>query len=1286
MTATEELELALPPAGLEEPPGFWPPEPSHPRLDRLAARVTPEGLVTFAVVVLSAGIVFWQLEPSQIFLNTTPAGGDMGAHVWLPAFVKRVLLPRLRLTGWTPDYYDGFPALTFYFPLPIVAIALLSYVIHYSIAFKLVVCAGLVTLPLSVYSFARSIRMRFPAPAVMAAATLPYIFCREFTIYGGNIASTMAGEFCFAISLSFAFLFLGRLARGLEDGRHRVSASLLLAACGLSHVLPLLFALVGAGVLIVMRLVTSRDWRRLKVAIPVLATGGLLIGFWALPFVWRLPYATNMHYGKLTDYWSQLSHKDDLLIGLAAGAFVVAISRFNFLGVWLGIMAIASAIGFVIMPASRLWNARLLPFWFLCLYLLVGVLVYEVASIVIELACPSADQAPRATMATAVTPVLALVGFAAFVLYPLPRSAGGSVDYFGLSVRDPSFVKAWTYWNFSGYQNPAKSREQEYFALVDKMAQVGQRYGCGQALWEYEPSLNEMGTPDALMLLPYWTSGCIGSEEGLYYESSATTPFHFLNVAETSDHPPDPVGGLDYPTSLNIPEAAQQMRIMGDRYFMADSPDVEAQANSDPADLQLIATVGPFSFDDTDVSGASSEVTRTWDIYEVTGWSLVTPLANQPVVMEGVQSRDPEVWLKAAEAWYLDSNRWNVFETASGPANWARVAADDPNPPVTPEPYAQVTDVVHHPESISFDVDQTGVPVLIRESYFPNWQVKGASGVYRVTPNLMVVVPTAHHVELYYGYTPVDWIGLGMSGLGLITLVWFWRAGPVAFAADRRRRRRLAWTLVDADGDPAAAAPAWGVGGGGQDRDKVPARMPSAPAAHLDRVFKAYDIRGTVPDQLDAELSRAVGAAFARFSAANRVLVARDMRPSGVELAAAFAEGVMAMGADVVDLGLCSTDELYFASGWLDAPGAMFTASHNPAGYNGIKLCRSGARPVGVETGLDQIRAGAADWLAGRMPVPGPRGSTVRLDVLAQYAAKVRSFVDPGRLAPLKVVADTANGMGGLVVPAVFEGLPIDLEILFGELDGTFPNHPADPIQPENLRALQARIRETGADVGLAFDGDADRCFLVDDLGVPLPGSTTTALVAAALLEKTPGSTILYNLICSKAVPEIIRERGGTPVRTRVGHSYIKAVMADTGALFGGEHSGHYYFRDNYRADSGAIAALVVLEALSRAGRPLSEVRRDFERYAASGEINTEVADPAAVIEAVAAHYGAAGARLDRLDGLTVDLGDWWFNLRPSNTEPLLRLNLEAADPAACEAHTAEVRSLIGAVPERSQP
>ena len=440
----------------------------------------------------------------------------------------------------------------------------------------------------------------------------------------------------------------------------------------------------------------------------------------------------------------------------------------------------------------------------------------------------------------------------------------------------------------------------------------------------------------------------------------------------------------------------------------------------------------------------------------------------------------------------------------------------------------------------------------------------------------------------------------------------------------------------------------------------------------LDAIFKAYDVRGVYPDQLDEGVARSVGNAFVAFTGADRVIVGRDMRPSSEPLAVAFVEGATRAGADVSDLGLASTDLCWFASGHLDAPAAMFTASHNPSEYGGIKLCRAGAAPIGIETGLAQIKASVESGLLERA---AELGAVESRDLLPEFADHVRSFVDLSVLRPLRVVADTANGMGGLVVPVVFEGLPFTLSVLYPELDGTFPNHPADPIQPENLQDLQKAIVESDADVGLAFDGDADRVFLVDDRAEALSGSLTTSIVAKGILDHHPGETIVHNLICSKAVPEIVRENGGTPVRTRVGHSFIKQVMAETGAIFGGEHSGHYYFRDNYRADSGLIAALVVLEQLSRGGVPLSELRQPFERYAASGEINTRVDEPAGVIDRVAATY--RDVEQDRLDGLTVDAGDWWFNLRPSNTEPLLRLNLEAPDRAACDEHTAEVLALV---------
>jgi phosphomannomutase len=431
---------------------------------------------------------------------------------------------------------------------------------------------------------------------------------------------------------------------------------------------------------------------------------------------------------------------------------------------------------------------------------------------------------------------------------------------------------------------------------------------------------------------------------------------------------------------------------------------------------------------------------------------------------------------------------------------------------------------------------------------------------------------------------------------------------------------------------------------------------------NLSSIVKAYDIRGVVPDQLDEQVARAVGAAFARVTGAERIVTARDMRESSAPLAAAFAEGVTAQGADVLDAGLGSTDLLYFASGSLDLPGAMFTASHNPARYNGIKLCRAGAAPVGQDTGLREIKALAEQDLEPT----ARRGRVEQRDLLPAYADYLLGLVDLAAIRPLTVVVDAGNGMAGHTVPAVL-GPPLTVVPLYFELDGSFPNHEANPLDPDNLRDLQAKVVEVGADVGLAFDGDADRCFVVDERGRPVSPSAITGLVAARALAEHPGDTVIHNLITSRAVPEIIRERGGVPVRARVGHSFIKQVMAETGAVFGGEHSAHYYFRDFWRADTGMLAALHVLAALGRSDVPLSALTAEYERYAGSGEVNSTVADVPGRTAAVEEEFGKRdGATIDHLDGLTVSLPDGsWFNLRPSNTEPLLRLNVEAPDEAS---------------------
>ena len=452
----------------------------------------------------------------------------------------------------------------------------------------------------------------------------------------------------------------------------------------------------------------------------------------------------------------------------------------------------------------------------------------------------------------------------------------------------------------------------------------------------------------------------------------------------------------------------------------------------------------------------------------------------------------------------------------------------------------------------------------------------------------------------------------------------------------------------------------------------------SRSAAAVQRVIKAYDVRGLVGEELDDAFVREVGASFARLMRdgenSTQVVLGYDMRASSPVLAAAFAEGVMDQGLDVVRIGLASTDQLYFASGLLNCPGAMFTASHNPAAYNGIKLCRAGAKPVGKDTGLTTISDEVIEGVPG---YDGTRGTLSDRDVLVDYGQFLRSLVDVGSLRPLNVAVDAGNGMAGHTTPAVLGPIPsMTVFPLYFELDGTFPNHEANPLEPANLVDLQEFVVQTGADIGLAFDGDADRVFLVDEQGRPVTGSLTTALVASTVLGHQPGATVIHNLICSRAVPEVITEHGGRAVRSRVGHSYIKELMATEGAAFAGEHSGHYYFADNYRADSGLIAALLVLEALSTSGGTLSDLLTPFDRYAASGEVNFSVDDPAAVVERVSLAYAATGSQ-DTLDGLTVDMGAWWFNLRPSNTEPLLRLNLEAATATDCADRLAEVSALI---------
>ncbi|MDT7839583.1 phosphomannomutase/phosphoglucomutase [Streptomyces justiciae] len=453
-------------------------------------------------------------------------------------------------------------------------------------------------------------------------------------------------------------------------------------------------------------------------------------------------------------------------------------------------------------------------------------------------------------------------------------------------------------------------------------------------------------------------------------------------------------------------------------------------------------------------------------------------------------------------------------------------------------------------------------------------------------------------------------------------------------------------------------------------------------AADLSQLVKAYDVRGVVPDQWDETLAELFGAAFVQVVDASAIVIGHDMRPSSPGLSRAFARGAAAQGVDVTEIGLCSTDQLYYASGALNLPGAMFTASHNPAQYNGIKLCRAGAAPVGQDTGLTQIRELVESWTdTGASAPAATQGTITRRDTLDDYAAHLRGLVDLTSIHPLKVVVDAGNGMGGHTVPTVFAGLPLDLVPMYFELDGTFPNHEANPLDPANLVDLQKRVREESADLGIAFDGDADRCFVVDEHGDPVSPSAITALVAARELARNGGAgVIIHNLITSWSVPEVVKENGGTPVRTRVGHSFIKAEMAKSGAIFGGEHSAHYYFKDFWNADTGMLAALHVLAALGGQEGPLSALVASYDRYTGSGEINSTVADQTDRLAAIRSAYeGQEGVTLDNLDGLTITTADWWFNVRPSNTEPLLRLNAEARDEATMTKVRDEVLAIIRA-------
>jgi hypothetical protein len=854
---------ALPPDELEriepvEPPLPPLPPPAPPAPPAKAFGLTLEGWASLLIVGSCVGFVFTQLGPGNLFSDTTPAGGDMGAHVWGPAFLRDHLLPSGRLTGWTQDWYSGFPAYHFYMVLPSLAIALLSYLIPYGVAFKLVAVSGLVTLPVCAWAYGRLTRLPFPVPPLLAVAATLFLFDRSFSIYGGNIASTLAGEFAFSISLSFAVLYLGVLGRGLENGKHRVAAAVLLALTALCHLIPLIFAVAGTVIWFVLTL----GWGRLK---PKLAVGltasagavalllvsftdlladefgsdfgyygvrfalfwavvavvllvpavmiadfpkarliylvtvtpiaGFISAFWTVPFYLQRRYMNDMGWEKKENFGNYLFTRENLdpqLVDAPAIKWVLALAAVGALmaivyGVvdrqrgamfWVA-MAVVAAVAFVLQPQGRLWNARLLPFYYLSLYCLAAIGVAYVARTFALLTAPDPDR-PRAGITTAVAG--AATAFALLVLalplHALPAKLGpfqleqertdGSYKWgFLPAVRDNSFIDSWAKWNFTGYEG--KAAYPEYHGIVQTMAAVGEERGCGRAMWEHEEQHDRYGTPMALMLLPFWTDGCIGSQEGLYFEASGTTPYHFINQDELSSAPSNAQRDLPYgpgpPSRTDFDRGIEHLQMMGVRYYMAISDRTIDYARRND-DLTEIATSGP------------------WVVFEVADSELVTSLVNEPAVVRGIESSH-ETWLESSMRWYIDPSQWPVLLAADGPGEWQRIDRDE-----SPEERAvtpvNVSNIETSQDGIEFDVDQIGTPVLVKASYFPNWKVDGAQGPYRVSPNLMVVVPTDTHVTLSYGWTAIDLLGWGLTALGLLGLVWLWRAGPVAMPETHR--------------------------------------------------------------------------------------------------------------------------------------------------------------------------------------------------------------------------------------------------------------------------------------------------------------------------------------------------------------------------------------------------------------------------------------------------------------------------------------------------------------------
>lgn len=825
------------------------------RLGRRIAAVGVEGWLTFGIVGACVVFVIAQVGGTLLITDTTPTGGDMGAHVWGPAFLRDELLGQFRLTGWSPDWYAGLPAFHFYMVPPMLAIALLSYVLPYGIAFKLVAVSGVVSMPISAWAFGRLARLPFPGPPLLAVGATAFLFDRAFSIYGGNLASTLAGEFAFSMALSLALLYLGVVARGLRTGGNRALAAVLLGLVALTHVIPAIFAVVGTVALFAVHTGAASRWRRRAraAAIPglvaalvivvvslvprltglgsddrgpwlggtvlvalaavvglsfvvwlVVAPGrwrwvwvatvapaaGLLAAWWLLPFWMQRAYLNDMGWERKTNIATLLWNRSSTIagealdsglvdspplvwvIGLAIVGLVLSLVNRRRLGVALALIAVAAALGVWGMPQGRLWNARLTPFYYLALYLLAAVGIAEFGRLLSALFAKDLARPVRSVRwGTAVVGTLVVFVVLALPLRSLPfGSYDGSTYRWGpLSTTDSSYVSSWARWNFTGYEG--KPAWPEYRDLMNTMGQVGEQNGCGRAMWEYEPDLDRYGTPMALMLLPFWTDGCIGSMEGLYFETSATTPYHFVVQDRLSAQPSNAQRDLPYvpgePDADEFDKGIADLQLLGVRYYLATSAAMVDLAKDHP-DLEQVAASGP------------------WTVYEVASSQLVQGLESTPVVVEGANVGG-EVWQDLAVAWFTNPEARSLFAAADGPDDWPRIPYDDAlgalangtTPWATDEPLSavSVTDVATTSSSVSFNVDRPGIPVLVKVSYFPNWEVEGADGPWRVAPNLMVVVPTGEQVTLSYGRSGPELAGTGLTLLGIAAVVGLWRWG-----------------------------------------------------------------------------------------------------------------------------------------------------------------------------------------------------------------------------------------------------------------------------------------------------------------------------------------------------------------------------------------------------------------------------------------------------------------------------------------------------------------------------